>query len=224
MIKKKKYSALLLLRDKDPFCIKFLKFISFNCKSVNVIWTGNSKKKFLIKKKYDFIFSYRASIILKTKDISMAKIAAINLHPGSPKYRGIGCLNYALYNKEKKFGFTIHLISKKIDCGKILFVRYFLINKNSTVANLLQKTHDQCLKHSKVFFRNILSDASKIDFYKNKFKKEKWSKVIKNKKELNKFYRIKDFNLREVNKKIRATNFINFKPFIQIGQNKFYLK
>ena len=53
----------------------------------------------------------------------MAKIAAINLHPGSPKYRGIGCLNYALYNKEKKFGFTIHLISKKIDCGKILNVK-----------------------------------------------------------------------------------------------------
>ena len=91
-------------------------------------------------------------VILKNKDISMAKIAAINLHPGSPKYRGIGCLNYALYNNEKKFGFTIHLISRKIDYGKILFVRYFSINKNNTVVTLLQKTHEQCIKYSKVFF------------------------------------------------------------------------
>ena len=224
MIKKNKYSALLLLRDKDPYCFKFLKFISLNCKSLKVFWSGSKKKKFFINKKYDFIISYRSSIILKNKDISMARIAAINLHPGPPNYRGIGCLNYALYNNEKKFGFTIHLISKKIDYGKILFVKYFSINKKSTVATLLQKTHEQCLKFSKVFFRNILKDAKKIEFYKDKFDNEKWSKVIKNKKELNKFYRIEDFSLSEVKRKIRATNFFNFKPFIQIGQNKFYLK
>ena len=224
MIKKNKYSTLLLLRDKDPYCFKFLKFISLNCKSLKVFWSGNRKKKFFINKKYDFIISYRSSIILKNKDISMARIAAINLHPGPPNYRGIGCLNYALYNNEKKFGFTIHLISKKIDYGKILFVKYFSINKKSTVATLLQKTHEQCLKFSKVFFRNILKDVKKIEFYKEKFKNEKWSKVIKNKKELNKFYRIEDFSLNEVKRKIRATNFFNFKPFIQIGKNKFYLK
>ena len=64
----------------------------------------------------------------------------------------------------------------------------------------------------------------KIIFYKNKFKKEKWSKTIKNKKALNNFYRIENFNLKDVNNKIRATNYKNFKPFIQIGSNKFYLK
>ena len=37
-------------------------------------------------------------------------------------------------------------MNKKIDYGKILFVKYFLINKKSTVATLLQKTHEQCLK------------------------------------------------------------------------------
>ena len=64
----------------------------------------------------------------------------------------------------------------------------------------------------------------KIEFYKEKFGNEKWSKVIKNKKALNKFYRIENLSLREVKRKIRATNFFNFKPFIQIGKNKFYLK
>ena len=100
---------------------------------------GQIKKNFPYiksKEKYDFIFSYRSPVILTQKDISLAKIAAINLHPGPPKYRGIGCLNYALYNNEKKYGFTVHLISKKIDFGKILFVKYFSINKKSTVLSL----------------------------------------------------------------------------------------
>ena len=223
MIKKKRYSALLLLRKKDPFCIKLLKFISSNCKSTSVLWEKNNKKNFSIKTQFDFIISYRSSIILTTKDISMAKIAAINLHPGPPKYRGIGCLNYALYNNVKKYGFTIHLISRKIDYGKILFVKYFSVNKNSNVSTLLDKTHKQCIKYSKHFFKNILNNPKKIDFYKEKFKKERWSKIIKNKKELNEFYRIKNFNLRDVNKKIRATNFRSYKPFIQIGLNKFFL-
>ena len=31
----------------------------------------------------------------KNQDISIANITPLNLHPGPPKYRGIGCLNYA---------------------------------------------------------------------------------------------------------------------------------
>ena len=83
--------------------------------NLKILWTERNKKYSLTKlknKKFDFIISYRSSMILKNRDISIANIAAINLHPGPPKYRGIGCLNYALYNNEKKYGFTIHLINK----------------------------------------------------------------------------------------------------------------
>ena len=94
----------------------------------------NLFKKYSIQKlfnyDFDYIISYRSPIILKNKDISKASIAAINLHPGPPKYRGIGCLNYALYNNEKKYGFTIHLINKKIDFGEILYVKNFPVKKN----------------------------------------------------------------------------------------------
>ena len=38
------------------------------------------------------LYFYRSSIILSNKEIFMANNAAINLHPGPPKYRGIGCV------------------------------------------------------------------------------------------------------------------------------------
>ena len=227
MKKNKKYSALLLLRKNDLFCKKFSKFISPLSKFKKILWTERNKKYSLTKlknKKFDFIISYRSSMILKNQDISIANIAAINLHPGPPKYRGIGCLNYALYNNEKKYGFTIHLINKKIDAGKILFVKYFPIKKKSSVKELLNKTHNNCVKKSKHFFRDIFNDADRINFYRKKFAYEKWSNTIKNKNGLEKFYRISNLNIKEVYRKIRATNYLQYKPYIQFGREKFYLK
>ena len=52
----------------------------------------------------DYILSFRSLLILPEKIINNAKIAAINFHPGPPKYRGVGCLNYAVYNNEKYYG------------------------------------------------------------------------------------------------------------------------
>ena len=107
MKKNKKYSALLLLR-KMIFFAKNFQNLFLHYVNLKKFFGLNGIKIFINKiknKKFDFIISYRSSMILKNQDISIANIAAINLHPGPPKYRGIGCLNYALYNNEKKYGF-----------------------------------------------------------------------------------------------------------------------
>ena len=90
MKKNNKYSVLLLLRKNDIFCINFSKFISKICKKKKILWTEPFKKysiQKLFNYDFDYIISYRSPIILKNKDISKASIAAINLHPGPPKYR-----------------------------------------------------------------------------------------------------------------------------------------
>ena len=52
----------------------------------------------------------------------------INFHPGPPERRGIGCTNYAIYEKSKNYGVTLHEINEKIDSGNILKVKRFKIN------------------------------------------------------------------------------------------------
>lgn len=224
---KKNFSVLLLLRKNTHSCKKFYKFIVSKSKKTSVIWTdAKSKRNFIdkIKKKFDYIISYRSNIILKKKNLKLAKIAAINLHPGPPNYRGIGCLNYAIYNGEKKYGFTIHLMNERIDNGKILFVKRFPIKKYITVKALLGLTHAYCYKYSKLFFSSILKDSKQLEFFKEKYKKEKWSKIINSKKFLENFYQIKNFNKKEVQKKINATVYKNYLPFIKIGKHQFILK
>ena len=64
------------------------------------------------------IFSFRSFYILKKEFLKKCKKVAINFHPGTPDYRGIGCINFAL-NNEKYYGCTAHIINQKIDNGKI---------------------------------------------------------------------------------------------------------
>ena len=83
--------------------------------------------KINLNTKFDFIFSFRSHYILKKKLLSDVNYGAINFHPGPPEYRGIGCVNYALYDNSKNYGATAHLIDEKIDHGKIINTKMFTI-------------------------------------------------------------------------------------------------
>ena len=61
---------------------------------------------------------------------------AINFHPGTPEYRGIGSVNFALYNNSKYYGSTAHLISKQIDYGKIIDIKKFRIPKSYGIESV----------------------------------------------------------------------------------------
>ena len=70
--------------------------------------------KKISKKKYSYIICFRSFYILKKNLIEKCKMAPINFHPGPPEYRGIGCVNYALYDNSKFYGCCAHIINKKI--------------------------------------------------------------------------------------------------------------
>ena len=99
-------------------------------KKVKLIYSsfpGESLNLKKIDKNYDYIFCFRSFYIL-SKIIDRVKFYAINFHPSTPKYRGAGGVNYAIY-KDKLFGCTAHLMNNKIDDGKIIDCQYFKINK-----------------------------------------------------------------------------------------------
>lgn len=176
------------------------------------------------KKKIDYIICFRSFIIIKKKLLKMAKIAAINFHPGTPKYRGIGCVNFALYNNEKVFGSTAHLINEKIDNGKIIDVKYFKIKKNNNLTECLNKTHKIMLKQAKVLLKIIFSDTEKLDILIKNNKIIKWSKILYKRTDLDNLYKInQNINKNKLEVIKRATLYKNFKPYILLHNNKFTL-
>ena len=153
----------------------------------------------------------------------MSKFGVINFHPSTPNYRGIGGVNFAIYNNEKYFGSTAHYINEKIDNGKIINVKKFKINKKNKILNhLYAQTLNGMYNQAKFIFSNL----NKLDSLCNNAKNEKWSKMLYKKKDLEKLYKIKSTNIKkgELKKIIKATNTENFKPYINLYGYTFRLK
>lgn len=226
--KKNKTKILFLGRKNDLFSLKISKLLK---KKFNKVTSCFSKKhnekpnRIINNWKGDYIISFRNYIILKDKHIKSAKKASINFHPGPPKYRGTGCLNYALFNNEKYYGITTHLMNGTVDSGKIIDIKKFRISPKDNLKKILYKTHQHsyksCIKILNLIYLNELNLKKMID----KNKKYKWSKIIGTKKELDKFYVIKiGTNKKDLEKKIRATLIGSFKPYIKIFNKSFYLQ
>ncbi len=65
---------------------------------------------------------------------------AINFHPGSVDYPGIGCYNFAIYDGAAEFGATCHHMLPKVDTGKVVLERRFPMFASDTVEILKLRT------------------------------------------------------------------------------------
>ena len=169
--------VLFLGRSKDIYSKKI--FLELKKKYKNTIFVKSRKigdklpKKF--NKNFDIIYSFRNYIILKKSFLRKIKKFAINFHPGPPKYRGTASVSMAIKNNDKFFGCVAHLISNKIDYGKILDVKKFKINKKDKLRDILEKVH-------RYSFLQCVEMIKKIHLYNNDLKKLKikkkytWSK------------------------------------------------
>lgn len=101
----------------------------------------------------DYIISYLSPWIVPEGLLNRARVAAINFHPGPPEYPGIGCTNFAIYNRETSFGVTCHYMAAKVDTGKIIAVKRFPLYATDTVLSLTQR----CYAFVQVLFESVVA-------------------------------------------------------------------
>jgi len=64
----------------------------------------------------------------------------LNIHPSLlPKYKGLNTHKRVIKNKEKYSGSTVHLVTAKLDCGKIILQKKIKISKNENEKSLEKK-------------------------------------------------------------------------------------
>ena len=220
------FNKILFLRKfSDKFADKIQSKLKKKTKYLHVIATDIEKVKIKKSTKYDYIFVFRSHHILKKQLINQAKYAAINFHPGPPTYRGIGCVNYALFENSKTYGATAHLIDDKVDHGQIIDVKLFKISNLDNIEKVLKKTYKlqyyQAIRIINSLYKNNINLIKLL----NNNKKVKWSKRIKNRLYLNKFYKISlNTDKSKLKKKLRATITKKFKPYVEIHGVKFFHK
>ena len=144
---------------------------------------------------------YTKKILNKTRYINL------NFHPGPPEYPGIGCFNFALYNNEKQYGVTAHIMAIKVDTGKIINVRKFKISTKDNVDTLSSKSYNELFKLFKDSIKHLFNNN--FDFPKSNFK---WKRKPFQRIQLNKLSTLNIFmSKKEISKRIRCT-YLKDKP------------
>lgn len=87
------------------------------------------------------IVSVQHNWILRDETLKLVKYSAFNLHLAKlPEYQGYNTFNYAILNKEEKYGVTIHWMTQQVDFGSVAYYREFSISKMDTAYSLYQKS------------------------------------------------------------------------------------
>ena len=212
-------------RKNCKYSMRVSNFLKKNSKKLIFIKSSKRNQLIILKKiknqQFEFIFCFRSYYILKKKLISQSKYGAINFHPGTPKYRGTGAVNFAIYQKSKHYGSTAHFINEKIDNGKIIDVSLFKLNKNYDIEKILNKTYLLMFNQAIKVLKNILKNKN---CYSNKKSKFKWSKKLYKSSDLEGLYEINLSNCKlNLSRLLNATYTKKFKPFIKIKNNKYFL-
>ena len=165
---------------------------------------------------HDILISYLSPWIIP-KDILMKTSKwNINFHPGPPEYPGIGCFNFAIYNKEVCYGCTAHVMEPAVDTGEIIGVDRFELSDNETVESLSSKTYSSMLN----LFKQIMHIKENHGLPPCE---EEWTRRPYRRVELEELAAI-DVNMseEEVKARIRATYYKGAPaPFIKIKGHKF---
>jgi len=150
----------------------------------------------------DILISYLSPWIIPINLLERTNKWNLNFHPGPPNYPGVGCYNFALYNEEKDYGVTVHLMDKIVDSGKIIGVKRFSILPSDTLYNLVLKSY--------VFLLTLFFETMDYIFKYDSLPKcnEEWTRKAYTRKELEELCKIiPNMSKQEVEKRIKATKF-----------------
>ena len=107
------------------------------------------------KKKIKFLCLAGFMKILSNNFIKAFGYKIINIHPSLlPKYKGLNTHKRILKSGEKYSGCTVHLVTPKLDSGKIILQKKILIDKNETENSLKTKILRQ---EHKLYPQSIIS-------------------------------------------------------------------
>lgn len=215
-------SPLLFLgKADDPDCARALEYCQTHFSHVTYClgkW-GDPLPENIRQWAGDYIISYLSRWVVSDELLQRAKKAAINFHPASPEYPGIGCNNFALYEDAREYGVTCHHMTSKVDTGRIIAVKRFPVHPEDGVEEILKSTYKNQME---LFFEivQIMAGGKELPV-----SEEKWTRPPFSRKQFEELFRITaDMSRDEVKRRIRAVSYKQWHPYVEIHGYRFEYK
>ena len=213
-----KYSVLFLGKADDPDCLRVLEY----CRQAFAPAThclgrwGDPLPDDVRAWEGDYIISYLSRWVVPAELLGRATRAAVNFHPASPEYPGIGCTNFALYEDAREYGVTCHHMAPQVDTGQIIAVKRFAVDPADDIASLLKRTYEHQIA---LFFEiaPLMAEGRQLPV-----SPEAWQRAPFTRAEFNELFRItlamtKD----EIARRVRAVSYGAFQPYVELEGYRF---
>ena len=201
---KSKMKVLFIGKAENYYAKVAADFIQLHFENPTIVFSKRSAPfpNELYEWKGDLLISYLAQWIIPNRLLANADLAAINLHPGSPEYPGIGCTNFAIYNGENEFGITCHHMLSKVDSGSLIAVRRFPVFETDTVYSITQRSYVEILH---LFFELISGLLQGKNLPESK---ETWTRKPYKRKDLDELCELREgMTDEEIQRRIKATTY-----------------
>src|SRR4030088_3061876 len=103
------------------------------------------------------LIAFTTDVIVPQNVLDQLGYGAYNFHPGPPQYPGWAPAHFALYERAKEFGATLHVMVQRVDAGPIVGVEVFEIPADISVADLEELAYAHL---ADLFWRSAKSLAS----------------------------------------------------------------
>ena len=210
-------SILFIGKKNNFYCEQAMEFVKTHFSKYEILLGKQGYQFPGSNGRWDYIISYLSPWIIPEYLLNKANKASINFHPGPPEYPGIGCTNFAIYDKVKTFGVTCHHMNPAVDTGKIIAVKRFPLHESDTVLSLTSRCYGYIIQ----LFYEIVSLILKDEALPQS--DEDWKRKPYKRKELNELCRItSDMSEEEIRRRVRAVSFPNAQgAYIDIYGMKF---
>ena len=149
---------LIISNKKNAYGLNYAKKYNIHHKFYNSYNMDLFERNSLIelrKKKIKFLCLAGFMKILSNNFIKTFGYKIINIHPSLlPKYKGLDTHKRVLKSRDKYSGCTVHLVTPKLDSGKIILQKKILIDKKETEKSLKSKILRQ---EHKLYPQSIIS-------------------------------------------------------------------
>ncbi len=218
---KRTFSLLFLGKADDPDCARALQFCqqAFDPVSYCLGKWGDPLPPEVQAWEGDYIVSYLSRWVVPEALLNRARKAAINFHPASPEYPGIGCNNFALYEDAKEYGVTCHHMAPRVDTGRIIAVRRFPVYPEDDVDALLKRTYENQIA---LFFEiaQLMAEGKDLPV-----SPEAWTRPPFTRKQFNELFRITpDMTTDEIARRVRAVSYGSYQPYVELAGFRFEYK
>ena len=170
--------------------------------------------------KVDYIFNFLSPKLLSPRILKMAETCAINFHPGSYEYPGVGSASLSLFDRKPEYGVTAHIMETSIDSGSIICERFFKIPEEIDSSSLFNLALMEC--------KELLTDTLKL-LISNPLpsKIRSWARTTVSRVEFEEWLFLGDYETNpELELKIYSAKHPTFPgPYLRVGRHVFsYLR